>query len=164
MESQALHAKYACFKDSEAYPESMPACLTFEQVFSTGVPRVEKLKVVGASFATYEEPGACEAFSHQVGNVEDFLRETYGIAMMIARKSEDSNEVISILRLMSDFCATAMKTLSGLKAKYPYCGTSELYDLALDYKIACDLRHNNLLAELECANQNLPAGLFPSLK
>ena len=142
----------------------MPFCLTFEQVFSTGVPRVEKLKVVGASLATYEEPGACEAFARQVSTLEDFLKETYGIAMIIARKEEDANEVASILRLMSDFCATAMNTLSGLKAKYPYCGTGELYDLALDYKMACDLRYNNLLAELECANQNLLTGLFPSLK
>lgn len=142
----------------------MPACLSFEQVFSTGSPRVEKLKAVGDSFATYEEPGACEAFAHQVSSVEDFLKETYGIAMLFAKKEDDPNEVKSILRLMSDFCAQAMNILSGLKAKYPYCGTAELYDLTLDYKMACDQRYNNLLAEFECLNQNLPTGLFPSLK
>lgn len=141
----------------------MPACLSFEEVFSTGKPRVEKLKVVGDSFVAYDDPGACEAFAEQVDGVEDFLKEIYRIAMLYARREEPS-EVAKILNLMSDFCTSAMKTLSGLKTKYPYCGTTELYDLALDYKIACDQRYNNVLAELECQNQILPTGLFPSKK
>lgn len=142
----------------------MPTCLNFEQFFATGRPRVEKLKAVGDSFTTYEEPGACAAFARQVNYVESFLKETYGFAMLIARKEEDLKEIASILKLLSDFCANALNILSELRTKYPYCGTPELYDLALDYKMACDQRFNNISAELECPNQNLPTGLFPSLK
>ena len=131
----------------------MPTCLNFDQIFAAGPVGVKKLREVGDTFASADEPGACEAFTRQVHSLESFVKETYRIAILVARKSDDTEEVLQIFATFSSFCGDAMGVLTGLKKKYPYCGTPELYDLTLDYKIACDQRRNNLLAELECPNQ-----------
>lgn len=114
---------------------------------------MKKLMEIGNTFADANEPGACEAFTRQVASLESFVKETYRIAIIVARKSDDAEEVLQIFDTMSSFCGDAMGVLTDLRAKYPYCGTPELYDMILDYKIACDQRRNNLLAELECPNQ-----------
>lgn len=131
----------------------MSTCLSFDQIFEAGPAGVEKLKEIGNSFADADEPGACKAFTRQVHSLESFVKETYRIAIIVARKSEDAEEVIQIFSSISSFCSDAMGVLTSLRSKYPYCGTPELYDMVLDYKLACDQRRNNLLAELECPNQ-----------
>ncbi len=131
----------------------MPTCLSFDQIFAAGPAGVVKLSEIGNTFADANEPGACEAFTRQVHSLESFVRETYRIAIIVARKSEETDEVLHIFDMMSSFCSDAMGVLTTLRSKYPYCGTPELYDMVLDYKIACDQRRNNLLAELECPNQ-----------
>lgn len=138
----------------------MTTCLDFEQLF---VPdsRVEKLKAVGDRFSTHEEPGASEAFSKEVGSIETFTRLFYGAAMLYARKTEDPQEILALIKRVSEFCKDALQALVQLKAKYPDCGTPELYDMVLDYKMACDQRYGNLIEEIEC--QDL-TGLFPVAK
>lgn len=130
----------------------MSTCLSFDQIFAEGPIGVEKLKEIGASYESADDPGACEAFTRQVAFLECFVKEIYRIAMIIARKSEDSAEIAGVFETVSNFCENVMTALTGLKKKYPFCGTPELYDLVLDYKMACDDRRYNLLAELECPN------------
>ena len=131
----------------------MPTYLSFDQIFAAGPIGVKKLLEVGDTFANADQPGACEAFTRQVHSLESFVKETYRIAIIVARKSDDTGEVVQIFSTLSSFCGGAMGVLTDLRKKYPDCGTPQLYDLILDYKIACDQRRNNLLAELECPNQ-----------
>ncbi|HUB68757.1 MAG TPA: hypothetical protein VL981_14835 [Candidatus Methylacidiphilales bacterium] len=96
----------------------------------------------------------------QVTALEAFSIQTYSVAAEIARRANDIQEADSVWREMGDFCNEAIQALSQLKSKYPYCGTPQLYDRGLDYKIACDKRHRGILEEMECQRTTLPAGLF----
>lgn len=100
-------------------------------------------------------------FTRQVKQVEGVLRNTYGIAASLAKKAETLEEVAEIWGQMSELCDQALQALRTLKDKYADCGTPELYDLALDYKLACDERHRNVLEEIACARREFPKGLFP---
>jgi hypothetical protein len=140
----------------------MSTCLNFEEILEVGQPQLASLTEVSNSFPDVNQPGACQAFTRQVRLLESFIVQTYAIASSIAKKADDLDEVAKIWKEMSDFCTSAISTLSLLKGKFPYCGTSELYDLSLDYKLACDKRYRGVLQEIECRTTNLPTGLFPS--
>jgi hypothetical protein len=139
----------------------MATYLSFEDIVALAKPQVTHLQEVGDSFPHSEAPGACEAFTKQVRLLESFLTQTYAVAASITRKSDDVIEVSQVLGHMSLFCTSVLHALSGLKDKYPYCGTPQLHDLALDYKLACEKRYHNALEELECQKITLPKGLFP---
>ena len=62
---------------------------------------------------------------------------------------------------MSEFCDLALNALRSLKEKFPYCGTPELYDLALDYKLVADERYQENLRDSECLSLKIPENLFP---
>ena len=141
----------------------MATCLSFDEIVALGEPQIARLLEIGNRFEDAYESGACEAFSKQVRNVESFLVQTYVIAISIARRS-DLNETLTIWEKMEDFCTSALKVLSDLKNKYSDCGTPELHDLALDYKLACQKRYNNISEEIECQNIKIPEGLFPETK
>jgi hypothetical protein len=141
----------------------MSTCLNFDDIVALGEPQIAHLQTVGDSFPDSEAPGACIAFSKQVRIVESFLTQTYAVAASIARRSEDLTEVSTVWDRMGKFCTVALHVLTGLKNKYPYCGTPELHDLALDYKLACSKRYHNSLEEIECQKNQLPKGLFPEM-
>jgi hypothetical protein len=65
---------------------------------------------------------------------------------------------------MGLFCRTALASLGNLKTKYPDFGTPALYDMVLDYKLACDKRYRGALEELECQKTDFPKGLLPEMK
>src|SRR5207247_6220932 len=90
-------------------------------------------------------PGACAAFSRQTRIVEGVVSQTYAIAASLARKAGDLNEVAETWRGMGEFCEAALQRLAKLKEKYPRCGALELYDLVLDYKLACDKRRQGVM-------------------
>jgi len=141
----------------------MSTCLNFDDIVALGEPQVALLQKVGDSFPDSEHPGACIAFTRQVRILESFLTQTYAVAASIARKSDDLSEVSKIWDRMGMFCTVALHVLTGLKSKYPYCGTPELHALALDYKLACSKRYRNTLEEIECQKNQLPKGLFPEM-
>lgn len=141
----------------------MSVCLSFEEILERGKPQIATLSEVGESFPDVNYPGACEAFSKQVRLLEGFITSLYTITSSFAKKSNDLGEIAAMWKEMAAFCAQAIIALSHLKDKYPNCGTSELYDLALDYKIACDKRYEGVLEEIECQKMSLPKNLFPAL-
>ncbi len=141
----------------------MSTCLNFEDVVALGESQVSILQKTGDSFPDSVSPGACIAFSKQVRNLESSLTQTYAVAALIARRSNDLTEVSSIWEQMGHFCTATLDVLTGLKNKYPFCGTPELHDLALDYKLACSKRYHNILDEIECQKNTLPKGLFPEM-
>jgi hypothetical protein len=64
-------------------------------------------------------------------------------------------------KTMGDFCDCALTVLRDLKVKYQSCGTSQLYDLVLDYKGQAQKRYYQNLQDSEC--QPMPPGLFPQM-
>ena len=142
----------------------MKACLNFSDILGVGRPQVEELQKIGDAYEGPEVPGACEAFTRQVRIVEGILVQTYGIAVAMAKKAEDLDEVAEIWAAMSRFCLSALSSLATLKGKYPYCGTPALYDMALDYKLACDKRYRGAMEELACQKMEFPKGLLPEMK
>ena len=140
----------------------MATCLKFEDLIQIGEPTLSQLETVGNAYSDYNAPGACEAFAKQVRLLEGTITQNYRVAVSIAKRTADLEEVASVWKQMGDFCSQILRILSGLKVKYPYCGTPELYDLTLDYKLASDKRYRDALEEIECQKQNLPMGLFPA--
>ena len=139
----------------------MSTCLSFKDLIEINQPQIAEMQRVADSFASSEMPGACETFSKQVRVIEGVLTQTYGVATVIARKTADLKEVAEIWDRMGFFCNSSLHILAALRHKFPYCGTSQLYDLALDYKLACDKRYRGVLEELTCQTMEFPKGLLP---
>jgi len=142
----------------------MKSCLSFEEVLAVGEPRLAEMQHVGDIFADGESAEACAAFTQQVRNVEAAVLHSYAIAATVARKADSLEEVAEVWKQMSAFCHSALAILARLKDKYPRCGTTELYDRALDYKLACDKRYQGALEEKQCLTIALPRGLLPELR
>lgn len=141
----------------------MRACLSFNDILEVGQPQIAEMQRIGGFYPSAESPGACAAFTRQVRLVEGIVVQTYGVAASLARKAEDLNEVADVWNKMSRFCQSALAALTDLKHKYPYCGTPELSDLVLDYKLAADKRYNGALEEATCQKTEFPKGLLPKL-
>ena len=142
----------------------MKACLNFNDILEMGQPQLLEMQRLGEMFSNAEAPEAGSVFSRQVRIIEGVVVQTYGVAASLTRKTDDLSEVAEIWSRMSFFCQSALPILSSLKVKYPHCGTPELYDLVLDYKLACDKRHKGVLEEIACQTTEIPRGLFPEMK
>lgn len=141
----------------------MKACLNFSDLLEIGQPHITEMQRIGDSYADADVDGACIAFTRQVRMVEGAVVQTYGVAALLARREEDLNEVAEIWIRMSSFCKSALTVLSVLRHKYPLCGTPELYDLVLDYKLACEKRYTGAMEELACQSTSFPKGLLPEM-
>ena len=136
----------------------MKASLNLADLLEVGQPQIREMQRAA------DVPGGAAAFARQVRIVEGVVVQTYAAAASLARKAGDLEEVAEIWSGMSAFCQSALQTLSGLKDKHPNCGAPELYDLVLDYKLACDKRHNGVMEEIACQKTEFPKGLFPEMK
>ena len=141
----------------------MKACLSFSDILDVGQPQISEMQRIGNFYPNSEAPGACIAFARQVRLVEGIVVQTYGVAAAMVKKADDLNEVADIWNKTSRFCHSALQILADLKYKYPYCGTAELYDLVLDYKLAADKRYKGALEETTCQKMEFPKGLLPNL-
>lgn len=141
----------------------MSACLNWEEIIQDTLPEIRELGRVGDAYPSSDHPGACEAFTRRVQIAESVLIHGYGLAAKFARRTGSLSEVAAIWRGMSELCGETLGELARLRDKYPYCGTPELYDRVLDYKLACDKRLNAALEEQECLKQPIPEGLFPPM-
>jgi hypothetical protein len=141
----------------------MKPCLSFGDVVEVGRPRIAEMERVGNMYLNGDSAEACAAFTHQVGLVEGTVVQTYGIAAAFTRKAEDLSDVSDVWKTMSQFCQTALEVLLKLKDKYPHCGTPQLYDVVLDYKLAADKRYRGAIEEAECQKMDFPKGLLPEM-
>jgi len=139
------------------------ARLSFEDLIEINKPQVAEFGRLAALFPDASVPNASATFSRQVRLVEGILVQTYGIAAKLTRGMENLSEVAEIWKDTALFCNHVLQTLSSLRQRFPYCGTADLYDLALDYKLACDKRHCGVLQELTCQTTEFPKGLLPDL-
>jgi hypothetical protein len=141
----------------------MKTCFSFGDILEVSRPQILEMERVGNSFPDPATEEACNAFTRQVRLVEGGVRHTYGMAAAMVRKADDLNEVADVWRAMMAFCQVALETVAGLKDRFPYCGTAELYDTLLDYKLAADKRFRGVQEEIACQKVELPKGLFPEL-
>lgn len=139
------------------------ACLSFDDLLNINTPQVAEFERLAKRFPDANVPTACQNFSRQVRLVEGVLVQTYGIAARLTRDSGNLSEVAETWKNMANFCNLVLQALTTLKERFPYCGTPELYNLALDYKLACDKRHRGALQEFSCQTAEFPTGLLPEL-
>ena len=139
-------------------------CLSFEDYAEMGRSSLDVFQDLQNQFPDSSTISACNAFCQHTLTVESILRCTFYMATNLVRRCEDLNNIQSIWEVMSDLCDASLETLKGLKDLYPDCGAPELYDYALDLKLAAGSRRNNAKEELECVDIEIPENLFPSQK
>jgi len=105
---------------------------------------------------------SCDTFSDAVRKVESAIIHTYQLIASIAVKESDPARAADDWRCMNEFCDEALDKLGEWKGVYPLCGTPELYDLTLDYKLAAQERFMENMQDGEWLkkNPNPPTGLF----
>lgn len=140
----------------------MSECLNFNDFLAAARPQVDAVRLVGARFSGSNDQNyrACQLFTAEVRKCEGTIRSCYAMAAQLCR-GLDADVVAQIWKSIEGFCEFALSTLKELKDKYPDCGTPELYDLALDYKLACHKRHQGAMEEATCQKAAMPANLFP---
>ena len=74
---------------------------------------------------------------------------------------EQAAESGELWKQMYELCDKALIVLKAQKERFPHCGTPDLYDLALDFKLASDRRYRENLEDSECPQTTIPKGLFP---
>jgi hypothetical protein len=141
----------------------MKTCVSFEDLLRINRPQVDYMQKIGEAITDPNSLDACEIFTKQVRIVEGLLIQTYGIAAEFSKRAADLQEIADIWSSMAMFCNVVLQTLSLLKDKFPYCGTPQLYDMALDYKLECDKRFRGVLEEVSCQRVEIPKGILPEL-
>jgi len=110
-----------------------------------------------------KNPGWCEPFSKEVRNVQAAVIHTYHLTAFASLRESDPAKAAMLWKEMVTFCEEALTSLKTLKDRFPLCGTSELYDLALDYRREAEERYYQNLQDSECARTPAPKGLFPKM-
>lgn len=105
---------------------------------------------------------SCQKFWFHVRDVQSAIIHSYKIIAFSALREPDPKKAAGLWGEMSKLCEKAMAVMASLRSRYPQCGTSELYDLVLDYKIKADERYSSNLEDWECSKTPPPKGLFPS--
>ena len=135
--------------------------LELPDILKNTMPEVSALAKVAREHPDSTVLESCEAFSMQVDRLEKVISVAYAFIMMLAKKCENGEETAGVWRGMGEFCNTALATVGALRKQYPDCGTPQLYDRILDYKIACNERYNRIMEEIACQTTPAPKGLFP---
>ncbi len=141
----------------------MSTCLPFDAVVAVSVVQLDTLVMVGNQIDV-KNIQSCFVFSSLVEGLQEVLRQTYRAAAGAARDADTPTEAAIVWEKMGAFADGILKKLFSLKEVYHDCGTPALYDLAVDYKSACQRRHADSQEEAACQNENrIPAGLFPAM-
>jgi hypothetical protein len=136
--------------------------ISLETLGSINRCQIHEMEMAGQHLDPAVE-GSCKEFGHKVRNVQAAIIHTYQVVAHLAIQQADAAGAAVLWREMNELCDAALVALRDLKGKYPYCGTPELYDLALDYKITADKNYRQNLEDAECATLTPPNGLFPKM-
>ena len=141
----------------------MSICLPFDAVVGLSALQLHTLANIGSELDAAEEQ-SCVIFSMLVEGLDETLRRTYQAAAEAARNADHLSEASTVWDKVGAFADDILTVLASLKELYPHCGTPQLYDLALDYKLASQQRSADSKEEASCLNENrIPAGLFPAM-
>jgi len=106
---------------------------------------------------------SCEEFFKRVRNVQASIINTYQVIAVASLQTPNPAEAATMWKAMSGLCENALRALKKIKATFAGCGTPELYDLTLDYKVEADKRYYQNLEDSECTKIPVPEGLFPTM-
>jgi hypothetical protein len=140
----------------------MTGCLTIDDVARLNREPIEDLRRTAAGL----NPGdvdSCRLFANEVARVETVLKQTYKAAALMARRADTPEQEAEVWRRMQEFAGAVIDALKQLTEVYPNCGTPELYNLALDYRLAADKRLTNTNEAIQCQSLPKPEGLFPRM-
>jgi hypothetical protein len=140
----------------------MNAALQLDDLMRLGQGSFDELAHVGSRLDPRDKAARAE-FAHQVIAVETVLKQTWQAVALMARRTPSCEQTAQLWKAMRDFADAALATLSGLRDRYPGCGTAELHDLALDYRAAAEKRGQENLEAASCQQTPLPEGLLPPL-
>lgn len=107
-----------------------------------------------------EQSDSCEQFSHHVRAVQAVIVHTYQMIAFASIRESDPFKAAELWKGMVTLCDSALAVLKGLRNVYPHCGTPELYNLTLDYRLAAEKRQLQNLEDSEWAKTPLPDKLF----
>lgn len=99
-----------------------------------------------------ELPESCEEFGQHVQKVQAALIHTYAMIARSAVRKENPADAAALWEIMRDFCDFTVEKLENLKERFPLCGTPELYDLSLDYRLAAEEGYDQNTRDAECLN------------
>lgn len=119
--------------------------------------QVDRLKKAGQELDPQTQSD-CAVFTRIVSDVQAAVIHTYQMTAVASMREADPKAAAALWKKMSDFCDSTLIVIRTVKAKYPHCGTSELYDLALDYRREAQKRYIQNLQDSEC--QTPPPDLF----
>lgn len=139
----------------------MSCTLTVQEALDVFRPQIDEFQRLGDKFPDGSSEEACTEFSRQVSIGEGALHAAYRITVKAVRHDEDPGNVAGCWSLFLNFCDGLACLLNKLKGRFPHCGTVELYDQTLDYRLAATKRKEHALEEKECLAKGIPEGLFP---
>ena len=140
----------------------MTGCLTIDDLARLNHEPIEEMRRT-ASALDPSDPDSCEIFTRQVTLVEAALKQTYKAAALLAKRTDTPEQEGAVWRRMREFADVVIEALKQLKDLYPSCGTPELYNLALDYRLAADKRLSLTNESIQCQSLPTPDGLFPQV-
>lgn len=114
--------------------------------------QIDGLKKAGSELDPVKDSAA---ISVQLRNVQAAVIHTYQLTACAAIRESDPKIAALRWKEMVELCDAA---LSGIKE---FDGTTDLYDLVLDYKREAEKRYSQNLQDSKC--QTMPAGLFPQV-
>ncbi len=134
--------------------------IDLEMVNAMNRCQIAEMEKIGQSL----DPGRSDAsstFAQHVLSAQSAIMHTWQIVAFASVREKDPAAAAMLWKDMGEYCDLALKSLNRLKDIFPGCGTPELYDLALDYKLAAERRHLDNLHDSECQHLTIPPGLFP---
>jgi hypothetical protein len=132
-------------------------CITMRDLAELTNEEVEQAERAASTY----KPSDCDSFYKRVRSLESLVTTGYKLAVVLAKRTEDSKELRDIWKSASDLCDPVLKAMKSIKDSQPDCGTSQLYDLVLDYKNAAFKRYQLNSEALEWQTKPAPAGIFP---
>jgi hypothetical protein len=139
----------------------MEPCVPFKTILEIGRGELDEM-AQAADIAQSKIDGQDDgdAFEDKVKLVEGFMRQVWRIAVQTSRNTDELESIASIWQSFISFCDDVVRISEAYKDAFLHGETSELYDLALDYRIAAQERYNDVLEEIRCLKIETPAGLF----
>jgi hypothetical protein len=140
---------------------TMPAqCITLQDFAEMTSEEVEQVRKSAANY-NGANSASRENLDKQVRSLESLVSTSYKLAVRLAKRTTNLNELCEIWKAASDICDSFLEEARGLKESRPECGASQLYDLALNYKNAALKRYQQNFEALQWEATPSPAGLFP---
>src|SRR5881397_3677332 len=110
-------------------------CITLQDFAEMTSEEVEQVRRSAANSVSREY------LDKQVRSLESLVTTSYKLAVRLAKRTTNLNELCEIWKAASDICDSFLEEAKALKESRPECGAAQLHDLALGYKNAAFKRY-----------------------